>query len=354
MIIGITGTLGAGKGTLSEFLKERGFKHYSVRAFLIEEIKKRGLEVNRESMVEVANDLRAKFGASYIVEELYKRATERGGDVVIESVRCVGEIEGLRKKTEGGANRASGFALWAVDADIESRYARVIERKSSTDRVSFQDFVLQEEMEISNVDPLKQNLKSCIEMADVCFRNDWTKAELKGKVEKELDKGNGDSVKREGVLSWDEYFMSVAALSALRSKDPTTQVGACIVDPNKKIIGVGYNGFPVGCSDDELPWGRQGDFLDVKYSYVCHSELNAILNSVGRDLRGSSIYVALFPCNECAKAIIQSGIDEVVYLSDKYAELDVTKAAKRMFEMAGVKTRQLTPNIKSINITLDK
>ena len=156
-----------------------------------------------------------------------------------------------------------------------------------------------------------------------------------------------------GVLSWDDYFMSIAILSAERSKDPNTQVGACIVDSKKRIVGVGYNGFPTGCSDDELPWARDGNFLDVKYPYVCHAELNAILNSVGRNLSGSSIYVALFPCNECAKAIIQSGIREVVYLSNKYADTDSIKASKKMFEMVGVVFRQIIPEKDSLVISLN-
>ena len=351
MIVGITGTFGAGKGTIVDFLKEEGFSHYSVREFLIEEISKRGLDANRDNMVLVANDLRAKFGASYIVEELFRKAKEKGGDAVIESVRCVGEVEALREK--------DGFVFWAVEADVEIRYTRIVERKSSTDGVSFQDFARQESAEMENVDSTKQNLKACIEMADVCFRNDWTALELKGKVEKVLKEAavscsEGNVTKREGVLSWDDYFMSIARLSAQRSKDPSTQVGACIVDSNKKIIGVGYNGFPIGCSDDLLPWSRKGDFLDVKYSYVCHAELNAILNGVGTNLRDGSIYVDLFPCNECAKVIIQSGIKEVVYLSDKYSELDSTKASKRMFDMASVKMRQLVPGVKEISISLDK
>jgi len=350
MIIGITGTLGAGKGTVVGFLKERGFRHFSVRDFLIEEIKKRGLEVNRDSMVLVANDLREKNGSAYIVEELYRRAIKEDGDVVIESVRCVGEVEALKNKDE--------FVLWAVDADVESRYARIVERGGSTDKVSFQEFVLQEEREMKNKDSNKQNLKDCIDMADVSIRNDWTVEELRGKVFRELDRvengGCSGATKRKGVISWDDYFMSIAVLSSYRSKDPNTQVGACIVDSDKKIIGVGYNGFPIGCSDDDLPWGAKGDFLDVKYSYVCHAELNAILNSVGRNLSGCSIYVYLFPCNECAKAIIQSGIKEVVYLSDKYAELDMTKASKKMFEMSGVRMRQLSPRVKSIVVSLDE
>ncbi len=157
--------------------------------------------------------------------------------------------------------------------------------------------------------------------------------------------------KRNDYIRWDEYFMGVALLSAQRSKDPNTQVGACIVNPDKKIVGVGYNGFPSGCDDDELPWAREGKYLETKYPYVCHAELNAILNSISRDLKGCSIYVALFPCNECAKAIIQSGIKEIVYLSDKYAGTDSVVASKRMLNQAGVVLRQLKPNLQSIDIS---
>ena len=126
------------------------------------------------------------------------------------------------------------------------------------------------------------------------------------------------SNKRADYINWDEYFMGVAHLSGMRSKDPNTQVGACIVSNNNKILSMGYNGFPAGCSDDEFPWGREGDELDTKYPFVTHSELNAILNYRGGSLEGTKLYVSLFPCNECAKAIIQAGIREVVYDSDKY------------------------------------
>ena len=139
-------------------------------------------------------------------------------------------------------------------------------------------------------------------------------------------------------------------LAAHRSKDPSTQVGACIVSPENIIISTGYNGMPKGCSDDEFPWNRDGE--DTKYPYVVHAELNAILNANGRDLRGSRIYVALFPCNECAKAIIQSGIREVVYLSDKYATTPTTLASKRMMTAAGVKFTQLKPRTTSITLDL--
>lgn len=149
--------------------------------------------------------------------------------------------------------------------------------------------------------------------------------------------------KREGYISWDEYFMGVALLAAQRSKDPSTQVGACIVDDSKRILSTGYNGFPHGCSDDDFPWNRDDSKGETKYQFVVHAELNAILNASGKNLNGSTVYVALFPCNECAKAIIQSGITEVVYLSDKYHDTPSTVASRRMLNAAGVKLTQLKP-----------
>ena len=144
--------------------------------------------------------------------------------------------------------------------------------------------------------------------------------------------------KREDYISWDEYFMGVALLSSKRSKDPNTQVGACIVSSTNKIMSVGYNGMPLGCSDDEFPWDRDAsDPYDSKYSYVTHAEMNAILNYRGGSLEGSRMYVTLFPCNECAKAVIQSGIKEIIYASDKYADTVATKASKRMLDAAGIK-----------------
>lgn len=161
--------------------------------------------------------------------------------------------------------------------------------------------------------------------------------------------------KRDDYISWDEYFMGIALLSAKRSKDPSTQVGACIVNENKKIMSVGYNGFPHGCSDDEFPWERSGcSEIETKYPFVCHAELNAILNNAGASLQGCSIYVALFPCNECAKAIIQSGIKKVYYLSDKYKDTDGVKASKKMFDAAGVAYTQLTMSRESIVINFDE
>ena len=188
------------------------------------------------------------------------------------------------------------------------------------------------------------------------------------------DAQNGNEqidAKRQEYLSWEDYFMSVAFLSAMRSKDPATQVmslqfqfvfsfkhifrliqvGATIVNDEKKIVGIGYNGFPKGCSDDKLPWGKTDqDKFNTKYMYVCHAEMNAILNKNTSDIKNCTMYVALFPCNECAKMIIQSGLKEIVYFSDKHADKDSTKASKRMLDMTGIKYRQYSPKTNKILI----
>ena len=160
------------------------------------------------------------------------------------------------------------------------------------------------------------------------------------------------SSKRKDYISWDEYFMGVAMLSGMRSKDPHSQVGACIVSRENKILSMGYNGFPMGCSDDEFPWNREGEPLDNKYFYVTHSELNAILNYRGGSLEGARLYVSLFPCNECAKAIIQCGIKSIVYDSDKYANTPATIASKRMLDAAGVSYRQYFHTGREIKLTV--
>ena len=159
-------------------------------------------------------------------------------------------------------------------------------------------------------------------------------------------------MKREEYLSWDEYFMGIAVLSAKRSKDPSTQVGACIVNKDNRIISVGYNGMPRCCSDDEFPWDKNDNPLDSKYLYVCHAELNAILNCDRGNVRDCICYTTLFPCNECAKAIIQSGMSEVVYMEDKYADSDSVVASKKMFDTAGVKYRLYNKSGKEGNINL--
>ena len=159
-------------------------------------------------------------------------------------------------------------------------------------------------------------------------------------------------MKRTDYLSWDEYFMGIAFLSAQRSKDPSTQVGACIVNEDKRILSVGYNGMPRGCDDDFMPWEREGNFLDSKYAFVCHAELNAILNYGAGTLKNAVLYTTLFPCNECAKAIIQSGIKRVVYDSDKYAKEKFMIASRRMLNAAGVELVQYEHTGREVKFTL--
>ncbi|MCQ2583684.1 MAG: dCMP deaminase family protein [Treponema sp.] len=160
------------------------------------------------------------------------------------------------------------------------------------------------------------------------------------------------TTKRTDYINWDEYFMGIAALSALRSKDPNSQVGACIVDENNKILSMGYNGFPMGCSDDDFPWGRDGDQWQTKYPYVVHSELNAILNYRGGSLVGTKLYVTLFPCNECAKAIIQAGIKTLIYDSDKYDGTPGNVASKKMLAAAGIEVIKYKPTGRKIELNV--
>ncbi|HBN55162.1 MAG TPA: cytidine deaminase [Lachnospiraceae bacterium] len=160
------------------------------------------------------------------------------------------------------------------------------------------------------------------------------------------------SEKRTDYITWDEYFMGIAYLSAMRSKDPNTQVGACIVSQENKILSMGYNGFPKGCSDDEFPWDRDGDTYNSKYAYVTHSELNAILNYRGGSLEGTKLYVTLFPCNECAKAIIQAGIAELIYADDKYDKTPANLASKRMLAAAGVQMKCYRKTGRTIRLSV--
>ncbi len=161
-------------------------------------------------------------------------------------------------------------------------------------------------------------------------------------------------MKRTDYISWDEYFMGVALLSAQRSKDNSSQVGACIVNDENKILSMGYNGMPTGCFDDEMPWEREGEPLKTKYMYVCHAELNAILNHASGtgSLKGARIYTTLFPCNECAKALIQSGIKKVIYYCDKYADTDSVRASKRMFDLVGITYEPYHPSGRRVELAL--
>lgn len=159
-------------------------------------------------------------------------------------------------------------------------------------------------------------------------------------------------MKKTDYLAWDQYFIGIALLSTYRSKDPNTSVGSCIVSTDNKILSVGYNGMPHGCSDDEFPWDRDKNELESKYLYVCHAELNALLNYTGTNLKNSRIYTTLFPCNECTKALIQSGINEVIYMEDKYANTNSIIASKKMMDAAKIIYRQYKPTLQNITLML--
>jgi len=206
--------------------------------------------------------------------------------------------------------------------------------------------VLETENMEDRIDPTKRLKENSVDGDVVNQLSDQVATNLKLK---DLNK------KRENYLDWSEYFMAVAFLSAMRSKDPCSQVGACIINSENRIVGVGYNGMPIGCSDDLLPWSKSAENkIDTKYMYVCHAEMNAIMNKNSADLKGCILYVALFPCNECAKLIIQSGIKEVIYMSDKHKEKPETKASKLMFNMANVKFHQFIPKRTQILIDFDE
>lgn len=203
-------------------------------------------------------------------------------------------------------------------------------------------------IEISFGEPTKND-----QSAKDCSQNENEMEKYLGLLLREANFNPFESTtkKRSDYLGWDDYFMAISFLSAMRSKDPNTQVGACIVDTQKCIIGIGYNGFPRGCSDETLPWSREGECeLHKKYPYVVHAEVNAILNKCSANVRGATLYVALFPCNECSKVIIQSGIREVVYLKDTYHDSEACRASRIMFRMAGVKLRQYQPECGDITI----
>ncbi|KAJ8536568.1 hypothetical protein K7X08_034969 [Anisodus acutangulus] len=176
---------------------------------------------------------------------------------------------------------------------------------------------------------------------------------------KSSSKNSFDPSKRQRYLSWDDYFMAIAFLSAERSKDPNRQVGACLVSQNYVILGIGYNGFPRGCSDDKLPWAKKsknGNPLETKYPYVCHAEVNAILNTNHASAAGQRLYVTMFPCNECAKIIIQSGVSEVIYVVEKRLDGsdEAYVASHKLMSMAGIKVRSHQPQMKEISIKFDE
>lgn len=325
--IGITGTLGAGKGTIVDYLIEKkGYVHYSVRAYLTEEIKRRGLEVNRDTMTMVGNDLRATHSPSYIVEQLYEKAQASGKNCIIESVRTPGEVAALRGKPN--------FYLFAIDADPKVRYERIVIRGSETDHVSFETFIANEQREMTSDDPNKQNLKVCIDQADYCFDNGGSIEELRNKVEEVLQQ---ISYRRP---SWDEYFMELANTASKRATCDRGRSG-CVIVKDKQLLVTGYVGSPAGLPhcDEVGHLFRKTIEEDGRITNHCvrtvHAEQNAICQAARRGiaLEGATLYCRMTPCRTCAMLIINCGIKRVVCEKKYHAGAE----SEEMLRQAGVK-----------------
>lgn len=329
MIIGLTGSLAAGKGVVSDFFKKKGFIYLSLSDELRQVAKERKIEITRENLQNLGNQLREEQGsgvlAKLVVDKIKNQEYKKA---VVDGIRNPAEIDELEK--------LKNFFLVSVDADPKIRFERMVSRNRESDPITWNEF-LKVDKKDKGIGEKKsgQGVGKCMKKASFVLLNEGSLEEVNEKIERLYQ----DILKLIPPLSWDEYFMTFAKVASQKSKDPSTKVGACIVDKEKRVVGLGYNGFPKKCDDNKLPMDRKGDFLDTKYAYVVHAEPNAILNST-KETKDCKMYVTLFPCNECAKLIIQAGINEVIYLDNKYKDLDNVKASVRLFKEAGIKTRE--------------
>lgn len=378
MIIGITGTLGSGKGVIADYLIEKGFKHFSVREYLLDIIRQRGMLENRDSMVSVGNELRQLHGSSYIVEQLYSRAKffeDKMPNSVIESIRTIGEVEALKNK--------GSFYLIAVDADIKKRYLRIVSRADGTDGVSFEQFQEDELREMTSDNPAKQNLVACRELADFVVNNNGTienmriqidaileKIELEQRItrgiiddisvgkDKDFGEIKGMEVFKSGFglveekyvrPTWDEYFMEISRIVAKRATCNRGRSG-CVIQKDKQLLVSGYVGSPIGLShcDDVGHDFKKTIHEDGHITNHCvrtvHAEQNAICQAakLGISLNGATLYCKMTPCRVCAMLIINSGIKRVV-CDKKY---HAGEESEEMFRLAGVELDYFSEDIE--------
>lgn len=332
LIIGITGTLGAGKGTIVEYLvKNKGFKHYSVSDFLIAKLKKQNRPIDRNEMRILANDIRAKFGPDFITKKLFEKAKKDGSDAVIESIRNIKEAEFIK---------ANGGYLFAVDADQKKRYKRIISRGSEKDKVTFKEFIKQELKEKESKNENEQNLSACMAIADYKFENNSTIKELNKKVEKVISSLKNNKTEKYKRPSWDEYFMEVVNAIGRRGTCDRGRSG-CIIAKDKQILATGYVGSPTGFPhcDDVGHDLRKSINEDGTTSWHCvrtvHAEQNAICQAAKRgiSIEGATVYCKMTPCRTCAMLLINCGIKRV-YAEKKY---HAGKESEQMFKKAGIK-----------------
>lgn len=333
MIIGITGTNAAGKGTIVDFLKGRGFGHYSVRGYLTEKLQEQNLPIDRPNMQTLANQLRETHGPAYIVEQLYEQA-RNAENAVIESIRCPGEITALRKNP--------GFLLFGVDADPNLRFGRAYGRGSATDQnMTYEKFLEDEQREKSNKEPFKQNLTRCLEEADIFVLNDGAQEELAEKIAKNTSfDAQGHLTRRP---TWDETFMNETYMWAARSTCLRRKVGAVITTPGHEMVSQGYNGssrgnpncIDIGYCERQKLGIPSGQMLET--CQAVHAEQNAIINAgrQGKPVIGDKLYSTTYPCQICAGMIVNAGISEVIYEADYPND-----KAKQTLTRAGIKIRR--------------
>lgn len=335
IIIGITGTIGSGKGTIVDYLVQKcGFCHYSVRNYLLEIIRKTGLPENRDSMTWVGNALRAANSPSFIADELYKKAVQQGKNAIIESIRTEGEVEALRRKPH--------FHLFAVDAEARTRYGRVHLRNSETDHIDYETFLANEAREFSSTDVHKQNLGRCIELADFVFNNDGSMEELYAQVDKVMAEIDATENAPRPVYrrpSWDEYFMEIANTVAKRATCDRGRSG-CVIVKDRQILVTGYVGSPAGMPHcDEVghqlkQMVHEDGTVTTHCTRTVHAEQNAICQAARRGipLEGATLYCRMTPCRTCAMLIINCGIRRVVCECKYHAGAE----SEEMFRHAGI------------------
>jgi dCMP deaminase len=329
MILGITGTAFSGKNSVIDFLVEKGFKHYSINYFLEEEIKKRGLIVNEDTMIAIKEQIFSINHPGYIAEQIYAKAKSAEGNCIIETITMVGELEFLKTKED--------FHLIAIDADSKTRYNRSIRNKTESGIITYDEFLEAEKDELLSYEMTQQNLGRCMELADFIILNNGTLEALYLEIVKIFSKLS-ETKQEKNTIPKNDFFMGIALLAGKMSQDSNSKKGSCLVDLNGKVLGIGWEEFPIA--------GLVNEPLNSKKNLLCHSQLNSILAS--SSTKDSTLYSGEFPCIECIKSIVQTEIKKIFYLEEN--ELKSSKEAKELLSLAGIRYEQLIPKERKISL----